>query len=487
MTKTKSTKRALVLSLLSLVLCVSMLVGSTFAWFTDSVTSAGNKIQAGTLDIVMEYWDGTEWVDAEGKMLEFVKADTSAGTEVLWEPGCTYQLPKFRIRNVGNLAAKILIKLNGVTGDEKLLEAIELTTTISNMPESILNGSAAGQLAQFNNATVPVMYGTPDGTLVFDWSLMGKGDVSPNTGHTDTTPEFTVAGHMKEEAGNEYQGLAIEGVCFTVVATQEVSEYDSFTREYDKNATFPTVNAVSNEADLVAALDAGKDVTLTTDIATTATKIAPYGNKVGFVHNGGVFNGGGNTIGIDNGGDNYAVMTKGGTITNLNIDNGFRGIVIMYATEDIIIDNVNVGGEGVCYPLNTAEYGDPNAKLVVTNSTLAGWTSFAGIKSASFTNVNFEQGQYYTNLYGRLVKPYVETVFENCDFSDEYYIDLSALSADAKVTLKNCTVNGVSLTASNWTSLIVPESECGAGQISIEARNGSYMSASNVLDYVIIQ
>ena len=51
MTKQKSTKRALLLSALSLLMCVSMLIGSTFAWFTDSVTSAGNKIQAGTLKI----------------------------------------------------------------------------------------------------------------------------------------------------------------------------------------------------------------------------------------------------------------------------------------------------------------------------------------------------------------------------------------------------------------------------------------------------
>ena len=51
MTKTKSTKRALLMSALALLMCVSMLIGSTFAWFTDSVTSAGNKIQAGTLQV----------------------------------------------------------------------------------------------------------------------------------------------------------------------------------------------------------------------------------------------------------------------------------------------------------------------------------------------------------------------------------------------------------------------------------------------------
>ena len=61
MTKTKSTKRALLLSALSLLMCVSMLIGSTFAWFTDSVTSAGNKIQAGTLKVDLELLKDGAW------------------------------------------------------------------------------------------------------------------------------------------------------------------------------------------------------------------------------------------------------------------------------------------------------------------------------------------------------------------------------------------------------------------------------------------
>jgi len=239
MTKQKTTKRALLLSALSLLLCVSMLIGSTFAWFTDSVTTGSAVIQSGTLDIVLEYWNGTQWEDAEGKVLEFQKADTTAGTEVLWEPGCTYKLPKIRVRNVGNLAAYCLIKLDGVKGDEKLMEAIDLTTTITNMPASLLTGSQGSIFSQFNNATLNPIYGTPDGTIVFDHTVMGKGIVSPNSGHTDTSPEFTIAGHMKEEAGNEYQGLAIHGVSITVLATQSVFEYDSLGREYDANATLP--------------------------------------------------------------------------------------------------------------------------------------------------------------------------------------------------------------------------------------------------------
>ena len=244
----KSTKKHILLSSIALLLCFASLLGTTFAWFTDSATSGSNVIKAGTLDIVMEYWNGTEWIDAEGKVLEFQKADNSTD-EVLWEPGCTYQLPKFRVRNEGSLAAKILIRLNGITGDEKLMEAIELKNTISNIPDSLLTGSAANVFSRYNNQTIDLLYGTPDGTLIFDWSLMGKGQVSPGTGHTDTSAEFTISGHMKEDAGNEYQGLSIEGISITVIATQETYESDSFGKYYDKAAPFPVVSAPANVPD----------------------------------------------------------------------------------------------------------------------------------------------------------------------------------------------------------------------------------------------
>ncbi len=62
MTTKKSTKSALLSSVLATALCVAMLVGATFAWFTDGVTSGKNKIVAGNLDI--------DLVDAEGNSLE---------------------------------------------------------------------------------------------------------------------------------------------------------------------------------------------------------------------------------------------------------------------------------------------------------------------------------------------------------------------------------------------------------------------------------
>ncbi len=111
-----SSKQALLLSVLSMVLCVSMLIGSTFAWFTDSATANVNTIQSGNLDV--------ELVGEDGEPLEGAlkwKAQDNRET-ILWEPGCEYKTQGFRIKNNGNLALKYTIALNGVVGDARLLE-----------------------------------------------------------------------------------------------------------------------------------------------------------------------------------------------------------------------------------------------------------------------------------------------------------------------------------------------------------------------------
>ena len=201
MNNRKATKRALLTSVMALVMCVVMLVGTTFAWFTDTARANVNKIQAGKLDVVLEMQkaDGT-WEDAEGKTLEFKKAaGATSGEKVLWEPGCTYELPALRISNNGNLKLKYKVQITGINGDAKLNEAIDWTIN-----------DAAFKLSE--------------------QTLDAKAESAP----------FTIKGHMKENAGNEYQGLSIDGIGITVYATQAKGEYDSTRNDYDENATYPT-------------------------------------------------------------------------------------------------------------------------------------------------------------------------------------------------------------------------------------------------------
>ena len=200
-----NTKRALLGSALAIVACVAMLIGSTFAWFTDTAGTAVNKIQAGRLDVVLEMKipkaatdtsdAGEEWVSAEGKVLAFKKAAGHENEPVLWEPGCRYELPELRIRNNGNLALKYRVIINGIKGDAKLNEAIDWTI-----------GDAALGTEQH----------------------LGVG----------ASNEFTIRGIMKTDAGNEYQGLSIEGISIKVYATQDTVESDSFGNTYDENAQY---------------------------------------------------------------------------------------------------------------------------------------------------------------------------------------------------------------------------------------------------------
>ena len=296
-------------------------------------------------------------------------------------------------------------------------------------------------------------------------------------------PEFTMESNTFGVMAAPYPTMTI------YVANAEMKAYveSNLTAHAKTYITVVAPEVVSTTTDLQAAASEGKNVVLADDLTVSSSEMvtAPYGNKTAVVHNGGVFDGNGKTLNMTIGGDNYVVMTNGGTIKNVTIDKGFRGVVVMSANQTVKLENVVCSGD-VCYALNTAE-GDSTQDLVATNCTFDGWSSWSLLKSATFTNCSFGQGTYYTNVYGRLGKPYVNTVFDGCEFCSKYYIDLSALGADQKVTLKNCTVNGVKLTAQNWTSLVAPEDTCGEGQISIELKNGTYMTADNMADYIVFE
>ena len=204
MTKTNS-KKALLSSAFALVLSAAMLIGTTFAWFTDTASTGVNKIQAGNLDIELQMKDNNgKWVNAEGKTLSFLVNGKipAEGTQILWEPGCTYTLPELRIVNNGNLALKYKVVVSGIQGSAKLNKVINWTMKLDDA--DFIMGSEHS-LAAKNNDTV-------------DFDI------------------FTVSGTMDKNAGNEYQNESIDGISINVYATQDTVENDSFGNDYDKNA-----------------------------------------------------------------------------------------------------------------------------------------------------------------------------------------------------------------------------------------------------------
>ena len=204
--KKNTTKRSLLASVLALVMCVTMLVGTTFAWFTDSASTAVNKIESGTLHVDIVDKDGNS---LDGKTLSF--KNVNGDTNILWEPGATFNLDSFRIVNTGKLALKYKVIINGVNGNAKLLEAIDFFVKIGDAEKVAL--------ADWEGILLPV-----GKEPIADKEVVG------------TTDLITISGTMKKEAGNEYQGLSIDGIGITVVATQYTYEYDSKDNLYDKDA-----------------------------------------------------------------------------------------------------------------------------------------------------------------------------------------------------------------------------------------------------------
>ena len=229
------TKKALRGSLFALFLCIVLLIGTTFAWFTDTASTGVNTIQSGKLKVDLEVataWDNngnvTKWESAEGKTLDFQKAKDAEAEQILWEPGCKYKLPEIRVVNKGNLALKYRLKIDGIKGDAKLNEVIDWTIGDNTIDtEKVLN---AGQNSE----------------------------------------PMTIQGHMQESAGNEYQDLTIEGISITVYATQASVESDSFGPEYDQNAAY-TISAKDANGLTKAIKDAkdGDQIKIDEDVAIT--------------------------------------------------------------------------------------------------------------------------------------------------------------------------------------------------------------------------
>ena len=357
MNNRKQTKRALLTSIMALVMCVVMLLGTTFAWFTDTASTNVNKIQAGNLDVLLEMQeaDGT-WDRAEGKTLQFKKAGNT-NQELLWEPGCTYELPALRISNNGNLNLKYKIAITGIEVNRKaVVGAPDLNDVIE---WKITND------------------GTPIEGSVNEYALNAK---------NDTTVDFdtlTISGHMKEEAGNDYQGLSIDGVSITVYATQMTGEWDSKQNDYDKDAEYPIdtwngdiataaeLAAATEDTNKVVTIDSGKllaalveavnngdgyadyTIKLTKNIDLNGNKWTPIGTKGTSNVFKGTFDGNGATISnLKVSGGSYVALfgeTSGATIKDLTVTGEISGEdvagIVAKATDTTItncVSKVNV-------------------------------------------------------------------------------------------------------------------------------------------------
>ena len=374
MNNKRATKRALLTSVTALVMCVVMLAGTTFAWFTDTASTGVNKIQAGNLDVALEMNTGTKespnWENAEGKTLQFKTADGRTDN-ILWEPGCRYQLPELRVVNNGNLALKYMIKITGIKGDAKLNKAITWTIT----------DSADGSDSVVSPAT---------DTTPAEYKLLNA-----NNAHT-----LTIMGEMDKNAGNEYQGLSIDGISITVYATQMTAEFDSIDNLYDKDAAYKGSQEFTSGTHV---LNKGGVALNPNDVAVL---VSGAGTDVTIT--GGYYDGG-------SGGDNVCVWVKDGakvtikdgTFTVGGDANGIGNSVIYSTNGDITIEG------GFFY----TNYSYDNKYYVLNQNN--GNPGTITVKGGTFVNYDPSKGD--DNLGGNFVADGYSVITETKANGDKWF------------------------------------------------------------------
>ena len=351
-----------------------------------------NQIQAGTLDIKLLAEDGE--TSLEGAKLEWQKAEGAEEEDILWEPGCRYKLQPIIIKNAGNLALKYKIVISGIDGDAKLNQAIEWT----------IDGVSLDQ-------EKPLLVGASE--------------------------KLTIEGHMKKDAGNEYQGLSIDGIGITVLATQYTKENDSISDRYDKDAGYAPEPITAAELKKIFLDEDGKlkaEVKLEKDYLLTDawTPFTIWEENEQPANGTATIDGQGHTIYnmTVNGGEKLGFI--GGSSANLTIRNltfsnatvvgtgSFLGVVIGYQYGEVTLENVQVVNSVV---KSTAEKG-------IRIGGLVGYSPLHDsaklhLKDCTVKNSNFEG---YHNTCGLVGSLYDYTdhnescSIENCTVSDCHFV-----------------------------------------------------------------
>ena len=276
MTKKRSTRSALLGSVLALVLCFTMLLGSTFAWFTDSASTGSNVIKSGNLDIKVEYsLDGKSWKDLDGAKDLFQKGP--------WEPGHT-EVVLLKITNNGSLALKYTANMNivnetvGKTVDGKDIVLSEILT-VSTCTQQYTDGN--GNVASGADIFPAMTFNGADGadgwigyqtTATFKAGNVLKNDKQLSPKEADY---IAVRVDMPETVGNEanHDGVNVPSIEFglNVLATQYTEEEDSFGNSYDADAEY--LPMVTTLADLRTAMEKGGEYKLGADINVAPSEL----------------------------------------------------------------------------------------------------------------------------------------------------------------------------------------------------------------------
>ena len=421
MTKTNS-KKALLSSAFALVLSAAMLIGTTFAWFTDTASTGVNKIVSGNLkvDIIGEN------SDSHIEKLNFKKAaatDTKTGAAILWEPGCRYLTEGFRIANKGNLALKWKAQVN---------------------MNNIINGKVEGStIAKDGKSLLDVI----DFYVVTSTDKNAEAVAIENfVGNLTAGAKsgvYYIKGVMQTTAGNDYQDLTLDGITVTVIATQDTVENDSFNNQYDKDAEYPILVTTGDELQaIVSNATAPVNIVLANSI-TTNNFVIPADKDVTLDLNGRtVTNAGshtilnkghltltdsstdksgqiislkGNTAALRNG-DNAVCVVEGGTISRDGANGNTWHVVenfgkMTFNGGKVVLKNGN--GFAITNGWNYFDPGASTTHAVMEINALELDTDSSGIKNCRYGDLTVNDVTVTSTGYWALSNDYLGTAVIN--------------------------------------------------------------------------
>ena len=437
MTNRKNTGRALAMSLLSLLLCASMLVGTTFAWFTDSVTSANNTIISGNLDIALDYLTAEGWKSIEGK--------SDILSEDLYEPGYV-QVAYLKLENKGSLALQYRLGVNIIKEDFGVNQSGEQF----NLSDYI----HFGLVKDLNGETDAYTKREDAVKDLTETKLIKDGISSEDTMLPGDVRYVALVVYMPETVGNaaNHNGVKIPQIDLgiNVFATQYTYEEDSFNNQYDAGAQLPIQTVSATTWDEVVALAAeGKHIVLKNNIEGATT----------IKMNGGSIDGDGHTMTFTAAGRGAVVVDPtGGTIKNVKIVNpnanmfdnqwaiGSMQMLNTALTDDLYIENVDISGFKIVLDMKADGH-----SIHVKNSEITNWMQINGAEETVFEGCHFKADGAAQLTFNQpssmqaIIFLMGDMTFTNCHFEENVNFYLDSTRYSGTVNFNNSTYgnNGV--------------------------------------------
>ena len=390
MKKQKSTKRALLMSALSLLLCLSMLVGTTFAWFTDSVTSGNNRIQSGNLDIELEYWDGKAWVDVAGK--------SDILTNTLWEPGVT-EVAYLRVANAGSLALKYQLGINIVSETAGVNQAGDEFKLSDYIYFDVIETDTLKTFATREDAVAAVT----------DAKKISAGYTKAESLNAGKEFYLALVVYMPTSVGNEanHNGEDVPSIDLgiNIVATQYTKENDSYGPDYDEDAWADGFQVFTAQ-DLQAAINNGEtnivlmdDIELTKTLEIPAPAASTYAMRA--TQNPIVLDLNGKKITSDLVSGGVILVQGAAEIKNgvISTTNGVCGLRVTGRSASLTLTNMTVAvtGTGTNAEWNHTAVGAANgAKLVINSGSYSAEKGYGLVVMTSGADVTINDGTFTT-------------------------------------------------------------------------------------------